>query len=1260
MLKKIITMLLIGLFTIVPVLGGTGVVKAEDNSIKVDVKYVTGEHVGWGDNAYQRVVGGHSKVYILADGERIGELPLKWNWSTKSYQGEYQDVDVNKEYTIEAENNADLSYWYQYRQFNKWYYSSYDIDVQGSAEEGFTVINTLMTNIHGKVTFVDDKYPSEIKINLLKNDEVIDTIVTDASKNWEYDFGKHCAVNDDETATIYNVAPEEVDGHYARTLGYDIEIVPCSTVTLTKELKGESKEKEFGVYILPNFESQHMLWLQKLNRRYPLSTALLGIRWADEFIKNAKKYDKISNSEPLYPVVSAVFDEEFVNSVMSKVISGEVKNDADLTPEEFEKGFNLCKKCRDWFILEGEHKYDTTVQAANVDPDVLDREVMEKSNLLLSTSWLLFRYAPDKAGDSWGSDYLGEDGQVNNDELREILAVYPFESFQDYIDKVVRNNMYFYTTIKAGETKTIDFPVENFYSLLIVENDYEDTQEPEAIKIVKLDRVVYDGEDYSDISFNNYEATLTNIGTPSPVDVILTGKKTLTGRDIKDDEFTFEVKEGDKIIGETTNKGEDIVFPAINYTQDDIGTHTYTISEKKETLGGVEYDTHTETVTVEVSDNGDGTLKTDIKTDDDGITFSNKYSANGSAKITGKKNLEGKDMDTFSFILKEGDKVIDETTNNTKGEFSFKDIPYASAGTHTYTIIEKNDNKPGVAYDTHTETVTVDVTDNGDGTLNTDIKTDNDGVTFNNKYSTSGKVVISGKKVLDGKSMDNFTFVLKEGNEVIDEAVNDANGNFSFKELNYTSAGTHTYTITEKNDSKGGIEYDTHTETVVINTTDNGDGTLKVDVKTDNDGVIFNNKYSSSGQVNFIGQKKFNKEMKDFSFELKENGKTIQTVKNDNDGKITFDTISYSLEDVGEHTYTIQEVNDSKPGIAYDTHIEIVKVNVADNGDGTLTATPVYDTDGIVFENTYSATGKISISGKKIFNNKAMDSSASEALPQFSFVLKEGETEIATVKNSDTGEFTFPEIEYNEAGKHTYTIEEINDNKPGVTYDEHVETITVEVIDNGDGTLGTETVFDEDGVVFTNTYNADGTFTISGTKKLEGRKLTDGEFAFVLTDHDGNVKETTVKADGTFEFEPFSFTINDIGKTFTYKVTEKNNGIENVTYDEHTEEIAISVEDNGDGTLKITPVYDEDGVVFVNKYTEPVIETPTEEPTETSVDTPTFTPDGGSQEATPQTPETTTVADTGDKSVIPLIIAGILSAAGIVATGIILKKRKNN
>lgn len=90
----------------------------------------------------------------------------------------------------------------------------------------------------------------------------------------------------------------------------------------------------------------------------------------------------------------------------------------------------------------------------------------------------------------------------------------------------------------------------------------------------------------------------------------------------------------------------------------------------------------------------------------------------------------------------------------------------------------------------------------------------------------------------------------------------------------------------------------------------------------------------------------------EFKFELKDNsGKTIQTKTNDKDGNITFDPIEYHSWDLGEHTYTIEEVKGNDNKITYDKHIETVKVKVERPGDSELKATIIYDKDGPNFTN---------------------------------------------------------------------------------------------------------------------------------------------------------------------------------------------------------------------------------------------------------------------------------------------------------------------
>ncbi|MDN5315324.1 MAG: hypothetical protein PWP10_4074, partial [Clostridiales bacterium] len=101
------------------------------------------------------------------------------------------------------------------------------------------------------------------------------------------------------------------------------------------------------------------------------------------------------------------------------------------------------------------------------------------------------------------------------------------------------------------------------------------------------------------------------------------GTKTLTGRDLEEGEFTFELFEGDDTSGEpfrsaTNDADGNFSFATINYTLEDVGSKTYTVIEQSGELSGIIYDTNSYTIVVNISDNGDGTLSIDFsETSDD-------------------------------------------------------------------------------------------------------------------------------------------------------------------------------------------------------------------------------------------------------------------------------------------------------------------------------------------------------------------------------------------------------------------------------------------------------------------------------------------------------------------------------------------------------------------------------------------------------------------------------------------------------------------
>ena len=556
--------------------------------------------------------------------------------------------------------------------------------------------------------------------------------------------------------------------------------------------------------------------------------------------------------------------------------------------------------------------------------------------------------------------------------------------------------------------------------------------------------------------------TFTNTYKAAKTSTTITATKVLDGKKLEADKYEFELKEGDKVVATAKNAADGTVtFKEIEYNE--AGDHTYTISEKAGSEAGVTYDKSTHNVTVKVTDNGQGKLVADVK--DNNPTFTNTYkAAKTSATITAKKVLNGKalEADKYEFELKEGDEVIATAKNAADGTVTFKEIEYNEAGDHTYTISEKAGSEAGVTYDKSTHNVTVKVTDNGQGKLVADVKDNNP--TFTNTYkATSTTATITATKVLEGKALeaDKYEFELKEGDKVVATAKNAADGTVTFEAIEYTAAGDHTYTISEKAGSEAGVTYDTAKHEVKVNVKDDGAGKLVATV-TGNNPTFTNTYKAASTTVNITATKVLNGkalEAGKYEFELKEGDKVIGTATNAADGKVAFEGIEY--KEAGSHTYTISEKAGNEAGVTYDTATHEVTVKVTDNGQGKLVAT-VTDNNP-TFTNTYVASStQVTFTAKKVLEGKEL------VKDQFKFELKEGDTVVATATNAADGTVTFKAIEYATAGKHTYTITEVDSKEENVTYDTAKHEVTVEVVDNGTGQLVTTVTGNNP--TFTNTY----------------------------------------------------------------------------------------------------------------------------------------------------------------------------------------------
>lgn len=228
---------------------------------------------------------------------------------------------------------------------------------------------------------------------------------------------------------------------------------------------------------------------------------------------------------------------------------------------------------------------------------------------------------------------------------------------------------------------------------------------------------------------NDFAFEFTNTYRVNPTDYSVNEhisiKKELTGRDLHEGEFTFElIDESGNVVASAVNEADGTVrFGALHYTE--AGTYNYVIREVEGTAGGVQYDSAEHTVTVIVTDNGDGTLsaKAETKSGEDmnGIVFRNIYEARpASVTLGASKTYKGAELKDkqFTFVLKDKDgNVVFEAKNGADGQVMFETLIYDRAGVYEYTISEKNDGQKNVTYDETVYNVTITVTDNGKGNL---------------------------------------------------------------------------------------------------------------------------------------------------------------------------------------------------------------------------------------------------------------------------------------------------------------------------------------------------------------------------------------------------------------------------------------------------------------------------------------------------------------------------------------------------------------
>lgn len=596
-------------------------------------------------------------------------------------------------------------------------------------------------------------------------------------------------------------------------------------------------------------------------------------------------------------------------------------------------------------------------------------------------------------------------------------------------------------------------------------------------------------------------------------------------------------------------------------------------------------------------------------------------------------------------------KLLDTASSDKDGRFAFNTLTYSDIGRNYYVVKEKAGSETEIGYDGSyylvTVTVSQDPDDFGKLTATTHIDEfgadNNTSIEFENTYTPAAtSITLGGTKVLEGRTQRHgeFTFELKdEAGNVIDTAVNAANtGKFQFGSIEYTKAGTYKYTISEVTPEKDaepvkGVTYDRTEYTVTVTVTDNGTGNLNAAAvyaggASDSE-AKFTNRYTTNPVTVTIKADKTltGRDLKDGEFQFAMYPADADFTAQDstdwtasNVGKEV--TLTKTFDKTGVYYYVLKEVSDDPlGGITYDSAQYNLIITIFDNGDGQLRRTINYVVAGqsshydenssepFAFTNAYTTSdAKITLSGKKTLTGRALKDG------EFTFVLQEVDAsgaklgDPASVTNTD-GVYSF-DLEYKTAGTHYYELSESAENPVlDVVYDETVYKITVTVTDDGKGTLTAEAAYQNakgetvTSLDFTNTYDYTLTEkdiiveipvkkTVKSTYGMEVG-LKDFQFSLQGVDDKGAAsgKALTVKTDANGDAKfTLSYSEEDIGKTFTYTLTETDTGIKDMVYstDSYTITIAVGLGEDGK-TLTIDADVTKDGkaaqaIAFENVY----------------------------------------------------------------------------
>ena len=622
------------------------------------------------------------------------------------------------------------------------------------------------------------------------------------------------------------------------------------------------------------------------------------------------------------------------------------------------------------------------------------------------------------------------------------------------------------------------------------------------------------------------EAKFSNSYKPNPSEFSVTDQitatKSLTGRDLKDGEFSFELVEGEgkdaKVVATGKNAADGkITMSPIEYTA--AGKHAYTLREVKGSAGGITYSDAKFTIETTITDNGDGTLEAKhVLKGTEPAEFKNTYSVtpiDAELDFDLSKVISGRDWtdgDEFSFTITapEGAPLPNPATVTVSKKdakdgiaaIKFGEIRYTAAGTYKYEIRENAGNAAGMTYDGHVATAEVTVTENGEGVLIANVTKKESG-RFTNTYRTELDYAAAGglklSKSLSGRPMTEgqFTFTVTPADEASANALGLHEGTNVYKspaategtvglidilaghEVKFTQADagkTFTYTVAEKNDGQPGYTYDSAERTVTIAIADDGAGTLTATT------TVSGGPNGTPVTVHKSGENKVESALVPFT--------NSYHASTDNPG-------GELAQIVATKTLTGRPLANGEFyfGIAYAGETEAIDGTVATNINGQVSFGTLHYTTEMLAD---------------LVNAKRA-------------IRTDTDAKLAWTINYTAFEYTSP-----------LAAKGITAAKPSFSF-------KVIVVDNGDGTLTATPDYGGTEPVFENVYGAEAVdAALAGTKKLqaaEGLTPADitGKFTFTVTADEAGApmpERTTATNDaaGNVDFGKVHFTLEDFNR----------------------------------------------------------------------------------------------------------------------------------